>query len=119
MRVQTRYNWKLRNQLHKEHKARREKPRSPAPPVPPPNPVHVIHLKSYSGYRHIDKDPILHTVLELLRQSNRSNYSIAKEAGISPNTILRWQYGITRRPQVVTIRAVLRVLGYDLVLSRR
>lgn len=114
MRSQLVRNWRLR-----QKPKTRIVPKPTPAPMPPPNPVNVIHLQAYTGYRHKDKDPILYTVLELLRKSNRSNHSIAIEAGISPLTIQRWEYGITRRPQVTTIRAVLRVLGYDLVLSRK
>ena len=74
------------------------------------------------GRQHIhkpDRDPILEIVCHVIQESGLTNEKIAEKAGISPQTISRWQnYELTRRPQFFTINAVMQALGYQLTFTK-
>ena len=74
------------------------------------------------GRQHIhkpDRDPILEIVTHAITESGLTNKKIAQLAGISAQTIFRWQnYELTRRPQFFTINAVMQALGYKLVFHQ-
>ena len=74
------------------------------------------------GRQHIhkpDRDPILEIVTHAITESGLTNKKIAQLAGISPQTISRWQnYELTRRPQFFTVNAVMQALGYQLTFTR-
>lgn len=74
------------------------------------------------GRNHLhkpDRDPILEIVCHAIVESGLTNEKIAAKAGISPQTISRWQnYELTRRPQFFTVNAVMQALGYQLTFTR-
>jgi DNA-binding phage protein len=59
-------------------------------------------------------DPTMLQVALLIRNSKLSPRGIAERCGVSYVCIYRWLNGKTRRPQAVTMKFVLRALGYDL-----
>jgi DNA-binding phage protein len=59
-------------------------------------------------------DPTMLQVALLIRNSNLSPRIIAARCGVSYVCIYRWLAGKTRRPQAITLKFVLRALGYDL-----
>ena len=79
------------------------------------------------GRQHIhkpDRDPILEIVTHAIqerrsREPSWTNKFLAAKAGISAQTISRWQnYELTRRPQFFTVNAVMQALGYQLTFTR-
>ena len=74
------------------------------------------------GRQHIhkpDRDPILEIVTHAITESGLTNKKIAQLAGISAQTIFRWQnYELTRRPQFFTVNAVMQALGYQLTFTK-
>ena len=63
--------------------------------------------------RSVDRDPELDQVLELLLQSPKSWARISEESGVARATIRNWELGRTKRPQNVTIKFVMRAIGYE------
>ena len=61
----------------------------------------------------------LDIVGHLLRYNDAEKKHIADEAGISWQCIYQWTHGKTISPQIRTLAAVARVLGYDIVLKRQ
>jgi transcriptional regulator with XRE-family HTH domain len=72
---------------------------------------------TYKSYSFKDKDPIIDYLRTIISDSKKSNKVIADESGVSANTIRKWLYGDTRRPQAASINAVLRALSYKLNIS--
>ena len=74
------------------------------------------------GRQHIhkpDRDPILEIVCHAIAESRLTNEKIAQKAGISQQTISRWQnYELARRPQFFTVNAVMQALGYQLTFTK-
>jgi uncharacterized membrane-anchored protein YjiN (DUF445 family) len=70
-------------------------------------------------YRNLDHDPGMLETVELMRQSNKTNSMISTKCGVSKTCLRNWQKGKTKRPQITTLRFVLRALGYDLSITRR
>lgn len=84
-----------------------------------PTNQNFAHGKGRSHLHKPNRDPILEIVCHAINESGKSNKFIAEKAGISPQTISRWQnYELTRRPQFFTINAVMQALGYKLVFHR-
>lgn len=67
--------------------------------------------KDRFGYRFIDKDPYLDTVIKIMDASGLSYSEIAYRSGVSPMTLVRWRFGGTKRPQHLTMEFVLRACG--------
>jgi hypothetical protein len=57
-------------------------------------------------------DPTLRQVLMIMSGKTNSIAGIAARSGVSRTCIYRWQKGITRRPQGITMDFVLRAMGY-------
>lgn len=77
-----------------------------------PNP----DTKANSGYRWRDKDPILYLINALIAERGMSDWDVAAYSGVSYSTIRNWSMGKTRKPQMVTVKFVLRALGYELAI---
>lgn len=72
---------------------------------------YISHSQASKGYRHIDKDPMMDQVMAAVKQSGLSITDIAHASGVTAQTIRRWDYGKTRRPQHMTMEFVLRAVG--------
>ena len=84
-----------------------------------PTNQNFAHSKGRSHLHKPDRDPILEIVTHAITESGLTNKKIAQEAGISAQTISRWQnYELTRRPQFFTVNAVMQALGYQLTFTR-
>src|SRR6185312_15385539 len=59
----------------------------------------IIHLdsKNRTGYRWIDKDPVIDEILALCTADGRTLSAIAHAAYLSPSTIKDWDRGKTRK----------------------
>lgn len=68
----------------------------------------------YKSYAFTDKDPMIDVIRTIIHDSGETLTKIAEDSGVNPNTISRWLYGDTKRPQAVCMNAVLRALGYKL-----
>ena len=68
----------------------------------------------YLSYGFIDKDPIIDLVRSIVDESGASYQWIELHSGVTKVTLYNWFSGSTKRPQVATVNAVLRALGYTL-----
>jgi len=68
--------------------------------------------KTIGGYRWIDKDPILEFFKSAREQSKMSFEDIAEHSGVSVRTLHAWDFGSTRKPQRLTIRAAMEAMGF-------
>jgi|TARA_R110000824_G_scaffold3241_1_gene15360 DNA-binding phage protein len=67
-------------------------------------------------------DPIIRKVVELTNKSKMNSAQVCKKAEIGINSITGWKtnYGTGQRnPSLHNIQAVLKVLGYKLVVRKR
>ena len=72
----------------------------------------------YRSYSFKDKDPIIDKVRTMVKDEKVSVQATSDLSGVSVGTIHNWFSGNTRRPQHATVMAVIRGLGYDLVVRR-
>jgi len=74
--------------------------------------------KVYTGmakqYRAIQYDPTMLQINMLIKHSSMTPTAICNKSGVSRSCLTNWMKQKTRRPQAVTMRFVLRTLGYDL-----
>ena len=63
--------------------------------------------------------PLQRRVVMLMRNSGKKYGFITTKSGVCYSTLKNWETGKTRRPQVPTMNAVLKVLGYELDIVRR
>ena len=87
-------------------------------------PVNPIKGHRETTYQNVDKDPDLSAIGDLLIKDGRSLKDIAAHAhevsaiGVSYQTLHRWIYGDTKRPQNMTMTIALRALGYERTIRR-
>ena len=79
-------------------------------PVAKKKPVKMFGYKTYS---FSDKDPIIDILRTIIEEQGLKWKDIAADAGISETTLGAWFYGLTKRPQFATVKAVCAVCGYD------
>jgi len=72
----------------------------------------VSKSKASTGYRWIDKDPVIDAYRAAFEQSEMNLPSLAEAAGVAPSTLYAWDKGETKKPQHATIRSVMEALGY-------
>jgi transcriptional regulator with XRE-family HTH domain len=82
------------------------------------HPRNLAHIGRDSGYRFIDRDPVLEEITRAITDSGRSLAWVAERSGVSRSTIYRWENGRTRRPQNLTVEFVLKVLGYERIVRK-
>ncbi len=70
-----------------------------------------LRQKNESGYRHLEKDPILSDINALVSASGMTHAQIERHSGISVSTLKRWDKGDARKPQNLSIDLVLHALG--------
>lgn len=68
--------------------------------------------KAVTGYRFLDKDPVIDAYRYAKEKSGLSEKDIAAGTGLSVSTLVAWDRGKTRRPQHGTIRAAMEECGY-------
>ena len=64
-------------------------------------------------YKAMIYDPAMLQINMLLKHSNMTLTQVASKCGVSTQCMRNWRRQKTRRPQAVTMRFVLRTLGYD------
>ena len=78
--------------------------------------------KANTGYRFIDKDPILDELNPLIEDQMASGRvtkaQIERESGVCASTVNAWLNGKTRRPQNATIDFVLKAMGFHRPIRR-
>lgn len=72
-------------------------------------------MGSFRYKRHSGNDPAVDTLLDLVEISNLSGAQITERAGVWNNAIGIWS-ARRSQPGISNLRAVLNVLGYDLVI---
>ncbi len=78
----------------------------------------LVGTPTSEGYRWIDRDPVLETMLALARKDGRSLTAIAVDAYLSPSTPLNWNKGRVRRPQHISTQFFLRAMGYEMKIVK-
>lgn len=68
--------------------------------------------KSVTGYRFLDKDPVIDYFREAMRRSGLTYAQIAVKSGITTQTLRKWDLGETRRPQAITLRFAMEACGF-------
>ncbi len=77
-----------------------------------PNPIkHGKRAKAYK-WNDRERDPEMLFLIERAENDQRSNYSIANDAYLSPGTVTKIVDGVTRRPMNSTITFLANALGY-------
>jgi transcriptional regulator with XRE-family HTH domain len=69
---------------------------------------------TYKTYSFTDKDPMIDYLRTIIQESGQTLKKIGEDSGVNPQTISKWLYGDTKRPQAASMNAVLRALGYKL-----
>jgi hypothetical protein len=67
-----------------------------------------------SQYRAVQYDPTMLQIVLLIKGSAMTPADVEKKCGVSAQCINNWLSQRTKRPQAITMRFVLRALGYDL-----
>ena len=62
-------------------------------------------------------NPTIHRLIELVNKSKMSSSKICLKAGIGINSITGWRNN-RRNPSLDNIQAVLKILGYKLVIRK-
>ena len=79
----------------------------------------TVKLHGYNTYNFVDKDPIIDQLRTIIDGEKLDYNEIADKAGVRVTTIMAWFYGLTRRPQFATVKAICLAVGYDLEPVRR
>lgn len=74
----------------------------------------MAEMRLYRTYNYIDKDPIIDKVRTIVQDEGlMKKLGIVHEiSGVATTTLDNWFNGQTRKPQHVTIAAVITSLGY-------
>lgn len=75
-------------------------------------------MKIYNSYNFVDKDPVIDQMRTAIQDSGVTFAYIEQKSGVGKSTLHAWFNGRTKRPQHTTVMAVLRAIGYDLVLTK-
>jgi transcriptional regulator with XRE-family HTH domain len=68
--------------------------------------------RTIGSYQWIDKDPILDFFKSARETSGMSFEEIAEHSGVSKQTLRNWDFGSTRKPQRLTMRAAMEAMGF-------
>jgi hypothetical protein len=72
---------------------------------------------TYKSYNFVTKDPIIDQIRTVIQDSGATFKWIEERSGVTSQTLAKWIYGDTKKPQAATINAVLRVLGKKLIIA--
>lgn len=78
----------------------------------------LAHVSRDVGYRFVEQDPVLAEVSRIITESGKSLEWISNKCGVTSGTLRKWMNGSVKRPQHITVKFVLKALGYDLVVAR-
>jgi hypothetical protein len=75
----------------------------------------MAEMRMYRTYNYIDKDPIIDKVRTLVQDEGliKKLQVVHEISGVATATLDNWFNGTTRKPQHVTIAAVITSLGYQ------
>ena len=73
---------------------------------------------TYTSYNFIDKDPVIDKLRTLIQRDGWTYQQIHEKSGVTVQTMYNWFSGPTKRPQYATVMAVVRALGYRLVITK-
>jgi len=76
-------------------------------------------LVSYKSYSFKEKDPIIDQLRTLMNDENLDIETVCRDSGVKETTLMAWFYGMTRRPQFATVKAVALAMGYDMDPHRK
>jgi hypothetical protein len=65
-----------------------------------------------SGYRFIEKDPVIDLYREARRKSGMSAAQVYESGGATVTTQRGWDYGNVKRPQHITLRFSMAAMGF-------
>lgn len=65
------------------------------------------------GYRRHAVDPDLRKLLVIMKNSGKSKAAVERESGVTTSTQRRWERGLTKRPQNLTLTFAGRAHGYE------
>lgn len=69
--------------------------------------------KTLLGYRFLTRDPMIDVYRTAREQSGKSIEDVARVSGITVQTLKRWEFGDTRKPQHVTMRFAMDACGFQ------
>ena len=78
----------------------------------------LVHPSPHTRLSLNRDDLMVETVRLIQLKWEGTLYQLAKEAQVGLQTLTRWQDGSTMAPRIATLRRVLRVLGYDLTITK-
>jgi hypothetical protein len=70
-----------------------------------------LHSKTMTGYRFVDKDPIVDIIAHKIDESKLTLKEIHDRGGPVYATLHNWVYGATKRPNNATIQQLWQALG--------
>lgn len=76
--------------------------------------IDTITYNAAKEYKGTIYDPTMLQINLLLKHSSLTTRAIANKCGVSQPCINNWIAQRTKRPQALTMKFVLRALGYDL-----
>ena len=71
------------------------------------------NTKASTGYRFVDKDPIIDAIRFAIKETGMKSSEIALLANVSKTTLYNYDYGKVRKPQHATARSVLNACGFE------
>jgi len=78
----------------------------------------ALKTEKYS-YMDSEVGAVQRRTVMLMNNSKMTLTAICNKSGVSRTCLINWENGHTKRPQVPTINAVLKVLGYQLDIVPR
>jgi len=63
-------------------------------------------------------EPALKSIQSIAAQSGHTLASLANKSGVSRSTLRNWFSGKTMRPQLPTVKVVLKGLGYSVTFTK-
>jgi transcriptional regulator with XRE-family HTH domain len=75
-------------------------------------------MSIYKSYQFVDKDPIIDYLRTVIADYDKSLKQLSLDSGVNQNTIAKWLYGETKRPQAASLNAVLRSCFYKLSITK-
>ncbi len=69
--------------------------------------------KLYKTYLFKDKDPIIDKLRTIIKDANIDIKELGNSCGVKETTLYSWLYGMTKRPQHASLKAVFNVLGCE------
>jgi transcriptional regulator with XRE-family HTH domain len=71
-----------------------------------------VTMQLYKSYVFKDKDPIIDKLRTIFRDEGLDIKTVAADSGVHETTIYAWLYGVTKRPQHASLKAVFNACGF-------